>query len=188
MHLDQTERRAPLEREGKMESLEILVLPDPKEKEAPKVNRASKAKRENLERMEWMEHLESVARKALRALRGMLGHRVLLDVLARQVPPEAKEIEVTLARLEPEEIPEGTAKGDLPEHPAPPELPVNVDQGVPLAVLEHQASLEILASLVRAVLPVCLDLLARTEQMVPLGHLDLPDQWEMLENRALLEI
>lgn len=135
-----------------------------------------------------MEHLENVARKALRAPRGMLGHRVLLDVLAHQVPLEAKEIEVTLARPEPEEIPEGTAKGDLLEHQVLPALPVNVDQGVPLAVLELQASLGILALLVRAVLPVCLDLLARTEQTVQLGHLDLPDQWETPENRAVLEI
>jgi len=39
-----------------------------------------------------------------------------------------------------------------------------VDQGVPLAVLEHRASLEILALLVHAVLPVYPDLLVRTEQ------------------------
>jgi len=145
-------------------------------------------KRENLERMEWMEHLENVAKKALRARKGMLGHRVHLDVLAHQVPLEAKEIQETLVHPEPEETPEGMAKGDLQEHPELPVPPVSVDQGVPLAVLEHRASLEILALLVHAVLPVYPDLLVRTEQTVRQDHPDLPDQWERLENRALLEI
>lgn len=40
VHLDQTERRAHLEREGRMASLETLALLDPKEKEAHKANRA----------------------------------------------------------------------------------------------------------------------------------------------------
>lgn len=74
------------------------------------------------------------------------------------------------------------------EHPDLPVPPVSVEQGVPLAVLGHPASLEILALLVRAVLPALLVPPARTEQTAHRGHLDLPDQWERLENRALLEI
>lgn len=145
-------------------------------------------KRENLERMEWTEHQETAAKKVLRVRKAMLGHRVLPDVLAHQVPLEAKEIQETAAQSEPEETPEGTVKGDLLEYPDLPVPPVSVEQGVPLAVLGHPASLEILALLVRAVLPELLVPPARTEQTAHQGHLDLPDQWEKLENRALLEI
>lgn len=135
-----------------------------------------------------MEHLENVVKKDLRARKGMLERQVLLDVLAHQVPLEAKEIQETLVQSVPEETPDETAKGDLQEHLELPGLLVSVDQGVLLEVSEHQASLEILALLVRAVLPVNPDLPVTTEQTVRQGHQDLPDQWERLENRAFLEI